>query len=82
MGRLRPSASIGSQRAPQARAVGAPLAARGHGARRVRGVQRTHDRYDAEQLARLHHAGELTPVRVPAAAEERGNDLVRLRMTL
>jgi transposase len=46
------------------------------------GVQRKHDRYDAVQLARLHRAGELTPVRVPAAAEERIRDLVRLRMTL
>lgn len=46
------------------------------------GVQRKHDRYDALQLARLHRAGELTPVRVPAAAEERVRDLVRLRMTL
>lgn len=46
------------------------------------GVQRKHDRYDAVQLARLHRAGELTAVRVPAAAEERVRDLVRLRMTL
>ena len=46
------------------------------------GVQRKHDRYDAVQLARLYRAGELTPVRVPAAAEERVRDLVRLRMTL
>jgi transposase len=46
------------------------------------GVQRKHDRYDAVQLARLHRAGELTPVRVPAAAEERVRDIVRLRMTL
>jgi len=46
------------------------------------GVQRKHDRDDAVRLARLHRAGELTPVRVPAAAEERVRDLVRLRMTL
>lgn len=37
------------------------------------------DRRDAEKLARLHRAGELTVVRVPSAAEEAARDLVRLR---
>lgn len=37
------------------------------------------DRRDAEKLARLHRAGELTVVRVPTAAEEAARDLVRLR---
>jgi transposase len=45
-------------------------------------VPRKHDRKDAVQRARLHRAGELTPVRVPAAAEERVRDVVRLRLTL
>ena len=35
------------------------------------------DRRDASRLARLHRAGELTPVRVPSAAEEAVRDLVR-----
>lgn len=46
------------------------------------GVQRKHDKYDAVQLARLYRAGELTPVRVPSAADERVRDLVRCRETL
>jgi hypothetical protein len=33
-------------------------------------------RRDASRLARLHRAGELTPVRVPSAAEE-AEDAVR-----
>jgi transposase len=45
------------------------------------GVQRKHDKYDAVQLARLYRAGELTPVRIPSAAEERVRDLVRCRTT-
>lgn len=45
------------------------------------GVQRKHDKYDAGQLARLYRAGELTPVRIPSAAEERVRDLVRCRET-
>ncbi len=45
------------------------------------GVQRKHDKYDAAQLARLYRAGELTPVRIPSAAEERVRDLVRCRTT-
>lgn len=45
------------------------------------GVQRKHDKYDAVQLARLYRAGELTPVRIPTAAEERVRDVVRCRET-
>lgn len=45
------------------------------------GVQRKHDKHDAIQLARLHRAGELTPVRVPSEAEERVRDVVRCRET-
>jgi transposase len=37
------------------------------------------DRIDARNLARLHRAGELTPVRVPTPAEEAVRDLVRAR---
>lgn len=37
------------------------------------------DRRDAIRLARLHRAGELTPVRVPSMAEEAVRDLVRAR---
>src|SRR3954447_21009185 len=37
------------------------------------------DRRDAERLARLLRLGEITPVRVPAAEEEAGRDLVRAR---
>src|SRR5690242_563096 len=37
------------------------------------------DRRDARRLARLGRAGELTPVRVPSAAEEAVRDLVRAR---
>jgi transposase len=37
------------------------------------------DRRDARRLARLARAGELTPVRVPSAAEEAVRDLVRAR---
>jgi len=40
------------------------------------------DRRDASRLARLHRAGELTPVRVPSAAEEAVRDLVRVRAAL
>lgn len=46
------------------------------------GRQRRYDRYDAEQLARLYRAGELTIVRVPSEVEERVRDLVRCRTTL
>ena len=37
------------------------------------------DRIDARNLARLHRAGELTPVRVPTSAEEAARDLIRVR---
>ena len=37
------------------------------------------DRRDALMLARLHRAGELTPIWVPDAAHEAMRDLIRLR---
>jgi transposase len=37
------------------------------------------DRRDAERLARLYRAGELTGIRVPSRAEEAARDLVRAR---
>jgi transposase len=40
------------------------------------------DRLDARNLARLHRAGELTPIRVPTAEEEALRDLVRVREDL
>lgn len=40
------------------------------------------DRRDASRLARLHRAGELTPIRVPSEAEEAVRDLVRARAAL
>jgi transposase len=40
------------------------------------------DRRDAEKLARLYRAGELTPIRVPSEAEERVRSLVRSREAL
>lgn len=43
------------------------------------GERRKHDRRDAMQLARLFRAGELTPIRIPSADEERVRDLVRCR---
>lgn len=43
------------------------------------GERRKHDRRDAMQLARLYRAGELTPIRIPSANEERVRDLVRCR---
>ena len=46
------------------------------------GVQRKHDKYDADQLARLYRAGELTTIRIPSEAEERVRDVVRCRETL
>jgi transposase len=45
------------------------------------GVQRKHDKHDAAELARLYRAGELIPVRIPTAAEERVRDVVRCRET-
>jgi hypothetical protein len=40
------------------------------------------DKRDASRLARLHRAGELTTIRVPAEAEEAVRDLVRARAAL
>ncbi|MGH8566389.1 MAG: IS110 family transposase [Gammaproteobacteria bacterium] len=40
------------------------------------------DRLDARMLARLHRAGELTPIRVPSPEEEAVRDLVRVREDL
>jgi transposase len=40
------------------------------------------DKRDASRLARLHRAGELTPIRVPTEAEEAVRDLVRARAAL
>ena len=40
------------------------------------------DKRDACREARLHRAGELTPVRVPTQAEEAVRDLVRVRAAL
>jgi transposase len=37
------------------------------------------DKRDAVRLARLHRAGELTPIRVPSPAEEAVRDLTRVR---
>lgn len=37
------------------------------------------DRRDAEKLARLYRAGELTPIRVPTRVEEAARDVVRVR---
>ena len=45
------------------------------------GERRKHDRRDAMQLARLYRAGELTPIRIPSADEERVRDLLRCRQT-
>ena len=40
------------------------------------------DRRDAVKLARLHRAGELTPVWVPDSAHEAMRDLVRARLSM
>jgi transposase len=40
------------------------------------------DRRDCRRLARLHRAGELTPIRVPTVAEEGVRDLCRARADL
>ena len=37
------------------------------------------DRRDAQKLARLYRAGELTPIRIPSCEEEAARDLVRVR---
>jgi transposase len=46
------------------------------------GVRVKTDRTDARNLARLHRAGELTPVRVPTSCEEAVRDLIRAREDL
>ncbi len=46
------------------------------------GHQRKHDRHDATQLAHYYRSGDLTPIRIPSAAEERVRDIVRCRETL
>jgi transposase len=40
------------------------------------------DRLDARNLARLHRAGELTPIRVPSSEEEALRDLIHVREDL
>lgn len=40
------------------------------------------DRRDAERLARLYRAGDLTPVRIPTEEEERTRSLIRCRWAL
>jgi len=45
-----------------------------------KGVRVKNDRRDALALARLHRAGDLTPIWVPDAAHEAMRDLVRTRM--
>jgi transposase len=44
-----------------------------------KGVRQKTDRRDAEQLARLHRAGELTAIHVPDAVDESIRDLTRAR---
>jgi transposase len=46
------------------------------------GVRTKTDRLDARNLARLHRAGELTPIRIPTAGEEALRDLIRTREDL
>jgi transposase len=46
------------------------------------GIRTKTDRSDARNLARLYRAGELTPIRVPTAAEEALRDLIRTREDL
>lgn len=45
----------------------------------VKGLRQKTDRRDAEQLARLHRAGELTGIHVPDAVDESIRDLTRAR---
>jgi transposase len=47
-----------------------------------RAGERVKTERDASRLARLHRAGELTPIRVPAEAGEAVRDLVRARAAL
>lgn len=44
-----------------------------------KGLRQKTDRRDAEQLARLHRAGELTAIYIPDAADEAIRDLTRAR---
>jgi len=46
-----------------------------------KGQRQKTDRRDAEQLARLHRAGELTAIHVPDAVDESIRDLTRARPT-
>jgi transposase len=46
---------------------------------REKGVRQKTDRRDAEQLARLHRAGDLHPLHVPDAVDESIRDLTRPR---
>ena len=45
-------------------------------------LRRKHDRRDATALARLYRVGELTPIRIPPAAEEQVREIVRCREAL
>jgi len=46
------------------------------------GDRRKTDKRDAQKLARLYRAGELTSIRIPDEAEEQVRSLVRCRETL
>ncbi len=46
-----------------------------------KGIRIKTDRRDAQELARLHRAGDLTPIWVPDEAHEAVRDLVRSRIT-
>lgn len=46
-----------------------------------KGIRIKNDRRDARELARLHRAGDLTPIWVPDEAHEAIRDLVRARIT-
>lgn len=46
-----------------------------------KGIRIKNDRRDAQELARLHRAGDLTPIWVPDEAHEAIRDLVRSRIT-
>src|SRR5260370_30600608 len=39
-------------------------------------------KFDKKDAARLYRAGELTPIRIPTAAEERVREIMRCRETL
>jgi transposase len=70
---------FGLARALQAAGISCLVAAPSLIARSPVGRSRKSDASDAEQLARLLRAGELTPVRVPEPADEAARDLVRAR---